>query len=257
MSYSREHLLAILALARKLKLPIISDEVYADMVFAGQRFYSLQELSTVRNNKAKKQVLVCLSQVFFVLSFSGCSDRCVWRNCKAFHGARLAGGLARSVRPQRHVPARQGRRRSAATFADHSRRLLADSSRGAVLAREDPRIVSCFVSFYQTHCFAQIQSAQLPSAGGECTGVLRCSSRSAGLDGAGPAGGHVLHDWHQSRAVPQVPVGCGVCPGTLGAAAGLCSARQLFFHAVLLPSRAMRPRSHHARRCSTNNNFCE
>ncbi len=46
-NYSREHLLAILAVAAKHHLPIISDEVYADMVFSGQKFFSMQELSKV------------------------------------------------------------------------------------------------------------------------------------------------------------------------------------------------------------------
>jgi tyrosine aminotransferase len=46
-SYSREHLLAILEVAKKHRLPVISDEVYADMVFSGQMFHSMQALSQV------------------------------------------------------------------------------------------------------------------------------------------------------------------------------------------------------------------
>ncbi len=44
-NYSREHLLAVLELAERLKLPIISDEVYAGMVFGGEVFHSLSVLS--------------------------------------------------------------------------------------------------------------------------------------------------------------------------------------------------------------------
>jgi len=44
-NYSKQHLLAILAFAEKHKLPIISDEIYADMVFPGEVFYPLASLS--------------------------------------------------------------------------------------------------------------------------------------------------------------------------------------------------------------------
>jgi len=43
--YSKEHLLAILNLAQKYHLPIISDEIYADVVFEGHTFYSLAALT--------------------------------------------------------------------------------------------------------------------------------------------------------------------------------------------------------------------
>jgi len=45
-NYSKQHLLEILAFAEKYRLPIIADEIYADMVFAGQVFHSLSSLST-------------------------------------------------------------------------------------------------------------------------------------------------------------------------------------------------------------------
>lgn len=43
--YSREHLLDIINLAERYKLPIIADEVYGDMVFPGNEFYYMSELS--------------------------------------------------------------------------------------------------------------------------------------------------------------------------------------------------------------------
>jgi tyrosine aminotransferase len=44
-NYSQEHLLAIIALAESKHLPIISDEIYANLVFPGETFYSLPQLS--------------------------------------------------------------------------------------------------------------------------------------------------------------------------------------------------------------------
>eukprot|EP00741_Cyanophora_paradoxa_P008113 tig00001229_g7850.t1 len=43
--YSREHLLDLLAVAESLRIPIISDEIYADMVFQGSVFHPLASLS--------------------------------------------------------------------------------------------------------------------------------------------------------------------------------------------------------------------
>lgn len=43
--YSKEHLLDIIAFARRHNLPLIADEIYADMVFKGQTFYSMASLS--------------------------------------------------------------------------------------------------------------------------------------------------------------------------------------------------------------------
>ncbi|EDO40513.1 predicted protein [Nematostella vectensis] len=43
--YNKEHLEAIIAVAEKHMLPIISDEVYADVVFSGQTFYPMASLS--------------------------------------------------------------------------------------------------------------------------------------------------------------------------------------------------------------------
>lgn len=45
-NYSKEHLIEILALAEKHKLPIIADEIYQDMVFGGAKCYSLSHLTT-------------------------------------------------------------------------------------------------------------------------------------------------------------------------------------------------------------------
>jgi len=44
-NYSKEHLKDILAVAEKHKLPIISDEIYGEMVFGGKPFVSLASLS--------------------------------------------------------------------------------------------------------------------------------------------------------------------------------------------------------------------
>eukprot|EP01135_Chromosphaera_perkinsii_P011318 Nk52_evm1s2374 gene=Nk52_evmTU1s2374 len=44
--FSREHLLEILHVAESHKLPIIADEIYADMVFPGHQFYALSALTT-------------------------------------------------------------------------------------------------------------------------------------------------------------------------------------------------------------------
>ena len=52
-NYSESHLKAILAVAERHNLPVISDEVYAHMVFEGEKFFSLQTVST------KVPVLVC------------------------------------------------------------------------------------------------------------------------------------------------------------------------------------------------------
>ena len=43
--YSKKHLLDIIRIAEKHKLPIIADEVYGDMVFPGNDFYYMAELS--------------------------------------------------------------------------------------------------------------------------------------------------------------------------------------------------------------------
>eukprot|EP00808_Paulinella_micropora_P018807 g38373.t1 len=45
-NYSKQHLLELLAVAEKHKLPIVSDEIYHSMVYPGQKFYPLAELST-------------------------------------------------------------------------------------------------------------------------------------------------------------------------------------------------------------------
>jgi len=44
-NYSRSHLEKIVAVAQKHKLPIIADEIYANMVFKGQTFTSFAEIS--------------------------------------------------------------------------------------------------------------------------------------------------------------------------------------------------------------------
>ncbi len=43
--YSKEHLIDIIKLAEKYRLPIIADEVYGDMVFPGNEFTYMSELS--------------------------------------------------------------------------------------------------------------------------------------------------------------------------------------------------------------------
>lgn len=43
--YSKAHLLKILEIAEKHKLPVIADEIYADMVFQGFEFFPMAELS--------------------------------------------------------------------------------------------------------------------------------------------------------------------------------------------------------------------
>lgn len=43
--YSREHLLDILRVAEKTRVPIIADEIYADMAFRPHRFYPLASLT--------------------------------------------------------------------------------------------------------------------------------------------------------------------------------------------------------------------
>lgn len=43
--YSREHLISIIRIAEKHRLPIIADEVYGEMVFPGQEFYYMAELT--------------------------------------------------------------------------------------------------------------------------------------------------------------------------------------------------------------------
>ncbi|KND01992.1 tyrosine aminotransferase [Spizellomyces punctatus DAOM BR117] len=44
--YSKQHLLDILAVAEKHRLPIISDEIYADMAFTGHEFLPISTLTT-------------------------------------------------------------------------------------------------------------------------------------------------------------------------------------------------------------------
>ncbi|KAJ9071444.1 hypothetical protein DSO57_1036794 [Entomophthora muscae] len=43
--YSKEHLLDIIALCEKYRLPIIADEIYCDMVFKGNTFYPMASLT--------------------------------------------------------------------------------------------------------------------------------------------------------------------------------------------------------------------
>lgn len=43
--YTRQHLIDILAIAEEFKLPIIADEIYADMAFTGHTFYPLATLT--------------------------------------------------------------------------------------------------------------------------------------------------------------------------------------------------------------------
>ena len=43
--FSKQHLLDILAVAEKNSLPIIADEIYADLVFKGQHSYPIASLS--------------------------------------------------------------------------------------------------------------------------------------------------------------------------------------------------------------------
>lgn len=43
--YSQEHLIAILAIAEKHKVPVIADEIYRNMVFKGTTFHAMGELS--------------------------------------------------------------------------------------------------------------------------------------------------------------------------------------------------------------------
>jgi len=45
-NFSRQHILDIIAAAEKYKIPIIADEIYADMVFKGHTFHSCASLST-------------------------------------------------------------------------------------------------------------------------------------------------------------------------------------------------------------------
>jgi len=45
-NYSKQHLIDILSLAEKHHLPIIADEIYADMVFAGETFHPIASLTT-------------------------------------------------------------------------------------------------------------------------------------------------------------------------------------------------------------------
>ncbi|KCV70535.1 tyrosine aminotransferase [Fonticula alba] len=45
-NYSEAHLLELLAVAQKHRLPIFADEIYADMVFSGQTFTHIARLST-------------------------------------------------------------------------------------------------------------------------------------------------------------------------------------------------------------------
>jgi len=44
-NFSQDHIVNILKVAEKFKVPIIADEIYADMVFSGQKFYSTASLS--------------------------------------------------------------------------------------------------------------------------------------------------------------------------------------------------------------------
>lgn len=44
-NFSKDHLMQILHLCEKMKLPILADEIYADMVFGDNKFYALGDLS--------------------------------------------------------------------------------------------------------------------------------------------------------------------------------------------------------------------
>ena len=44
-NYSMQHLLDVLKIAEKHRIPIISDEIYANMVFEGEQFFPLASLS--------------------------------------------------------------------------------------------------------------------------------------------------------------------------------------------------------------------
>lgn len=76
--FSKEHILEILAIAERYKLPIISDEVYEFFVFPGIEFNSVAALSK------KVPVLTCsaLSKRFLVPGI-----RMGWIVLKDFHGA--------------------------------------------------------------------------------------------------------------------------------------------------------------------------
>jgi tyrosine aminotransferase len=43
--YSKAHLIELLSIAEKYSLPIIADEIYADMIFKGQQFFPMASLS--------------------------------------------------------------------------------------------------------------------------------------------------------------------------------------------------------------------
>jgi len=45
-NYSEQHLRDVLAVAEKFKLPVIADEIYADMVFKGEKFFAMADLTT-------------------------------------------------------------------------------------------------------------------------------------------------------------------------------------------------------------------
>eukprot|EP00999_Lentomonas_sp_LEN2_P002718 NODE_591_length_1341_cov_89.591433_g552_i0.p1 GENE.NODE_591_length_1341_cov_89.591433_g552_i0~~NODE_591_length_1341_cov_89.591433_g552_i0.p1 ORF type:complete len:411 (-),score=82.04 NODE_591_length_1341_cov_89.591433_g552_i0:60-1292(-) len=44
--YSKKHLVEVLQVAEELKLPVIADEIYADMVFDGYEYHSMASLTT-------------------------------------------------------------------------------------------------------------------------------------------------------------------------------------------------------------------
>jgi len=86
-NFSKEHILDILKVAEKYKLPIISDEIYADMVFSGNKFYSVASLSK------NVPVLQCggIAKKFLVPGW-----RCGWvvvHDVNEIFGANIRNGL--------------------------------------------------------------------------------------------------------------------------------------------------------------------
>lgn len=45
-NYSKKHLMDILAIAEKYKVPVIADEIYANMVFKGEKFHPMADLTS-------------------------------------------------------------------------------------------------------------------------------------------------------------------------------------------------------------------
>jgi len=86
-NFTREHIVEIVKVADKFKLPIIADEIYADMVFNGKTFHSMASVSTT------VPVLECggIAKRFLVPGW-----RCGWvavhDRCEAF-GNEIRQGL--------------------------------------------------------------------------------------------------------------------------------------------------------------------